>query len=186
MKTQYKIPKQGVLLVSEPFLNDFYFGRSVVLIAEHNKDGSFGLILNKPVDVRINEAIKDFPSSSRLFIGGPVKTDNLFVLHTLGDKIDGSMKVMEGIYWGGNIETIKKMLTEKQIKDDEIRFFIGYSGWVDKQLMRELDEHSWVMAKSDAHSLMHSDPEEMWKNILRTMGDEYLEWLNYPIDPTLN
>jgi putative transcriptional regulator len=186
METQNIKPEQGTLLISEPFLNDFYFGRSVVLLAEHNKEGSFGLILNKPVDVRVNEAIKDFPSTSRLFIGGPVKTDNLFVLHTLGDKIEESTKVMDGIYWGGNIDIIKQMLIEKKIKDDEIRFFVGYAGWVEKQLMRELKEQAWVMAKSDAYNLMHLDPEQMWKTFLRTLGKEYLEWLNYPIDPILN
>lgn len=186
METQNLKPEQGILLISDPFLNDYYFGRSVVLLAEHNKDGSFGLILNKPVDVRVNEAIKDFPSSSRLFIGGPVKTDNLFVLHTLGKKIEESIKIMNGIYWGGNIDTIKQMLLDKKIKDDQIRFFIGYSGWVEKQLNNEIKEHSWVLAKSDASTLMHFDPELMWKNLLRSMGKEYLEWLNYPVDPLLN
>lgn len=186
MKTHDLVPEQGILLVSEPFLNDYYFGRSVILLADHSDDGSFGLILNKPVDIKINEVIKGFPSEKKLFIGGPVKTDNLFVLHTLGNKIENSMKVIEGIYWGGNIDTIKKMLLEKEISDDHLRFFIGYSGWSEKQLETELEQGSWVMAKDEKIKLLDFQPENMWKSIINVMGGEYKEWLSYPIDPLLN
>ncbi len=186
MKTHDLKPEQGTLLISEPFLKDYYFGRSVVLLAEHNEDGSFGLILNKPVEVKLNEVIKGFPSETNLFIGGPVKTDNLFVLHTLGNKIKNSVKILEGIYWGGDINTIKKLLLEKKIKEDQIRFFMGYSGWSEKQLESELEEHSWVLAQDNSINLLDYKPENMWKNIIRVMGDEYKDWLSYPIDPLLN
>lgn len=186
MKTNDIKPEQGTLLISEPFLNDYYFGRSVVLLAEHNDEGSFGLILNKPVDIKLNEVIKGFPSETKLFIGGPVKTDNLFVLHTLGNKIKNSMKILEGIYWGGDINTIKKMLIEKKIKDDQIRFFMGYSGWSENQLETELEQHAWVLAQDNSINLLDYQPESMWKNIIKVMGDEYKEWLSYPIDPLLN
>ena len=153
-------PAQGALLISEPFLRDFYFRRSVILLAEHNESGSFGLILNKPIDIKINEIVKDFPSfDANLFIGGPVGTDSLFVLHTLGNKISKSSKISQGLYWGGDIQMIREMIAAKAISPGEIRFYIGYSGWGAKQLDKELDQKSWLVTKAKA-GVMLEDPAE--------------------------
>jgi putative transcriptional regulator len=180
-------PAQGTLLISEPFLKDYYFRRSVVLLAEHDDTGSFGLIINKPLDIKLNEVIKDFPNfDSNVYIGGPVKTDNLFVIHTLGDKISNSSKIMEGLYWGGDIDMIKAMIEEKKIRENQIRFYIGYSGWEADQLSREMKENSWVVAKLKSDKILHESPTEMWKNILKSMGEDYSVWINYPLDPLMN
>ena len=88
-------PACGRFLISEPSLQDFYFRKSVVLLAEHNDEGSFGLIVNKPVSVKLSEIVKGFPVfESPVFLGGPVKTDSLFYLHTCGEAIRESMKIM--------------------------------------------------------------------------------------------
>jgi putative transcriptional regulator len=180
-------PAQGSLLISEPFLKDYYFRRSVILLAEHNEEGSFGLIINKPIEIKLNEIIKDFPDfDASLYIGGPVKTDSLFVLHTLGDKIENSSKIMQGLYWGGNIDTIKSMIEDKKISRKDIRFYIGYSGWDAKQLDKELKENSWVVTKAKTKQLMFDTPEDMWKNVLKSLGSEYAMWVNYPLDPMMN
>ncbi|MCD4737049.1 MAG: YqgE/AlgH family protein, partial [Bacteroidales bacterium] len=85
IKTNDTEPTKGKILISEPFLTDYYFKRSVVLLAEHNEDGSFGLILNKPVNLEFNDILKNFPTfHGQMFLGGPVKTDSLFFIHTLG------------------------------------------------------------------------------------------------------
>jgi len=116
IKPIYNEPHSGKILISEPFLNDFYFKRSIVLLAEHTTEGSFGLIVNKPVDLSLNEVIKDFSDfDAKVFIGGPVRTDSLFVLHTLGNIIPDSQKIIEGIYWGGNMELIKNMIINNNI-----------------------------------------------------------------------
>ncbi|MFA4850932.1 MAG: YqgE/AlgH family protein [Bacteroidales bacterium] len=187
MKTTDIKPAQGSLLISEPFLKDHYFRRSVILLAEHDDKGSFGLIINKPLDIRLNEIVKDFPAfGSKLYIGGPVGTDSIFVLHTLGNKIKNSLKIIQGLYWGGDIDIIKSMIEDKKIHTEEIRFYIGYSGWDAKQLDRELEEHSWVVTKAKSDKLLFESPENMWKNILKSMGNEYAMWVNYPLDPMMN
>lgn len=187
METHDLKPAQGALLISEPFLKDYYFRRSVILLAEHDENGSFGLIINKPLEIKINEIVKDFPEfNANVYIGGPVKTDNLFVLHTLGRKIPGSSKIMDGIYWGGDIEVIKSMIEEKKITEKEIRFYIGYSGWDANQLSRELNENSWVVTKLKTEKILRESPGEMWKNILKNMGEDYSMWINYPLDPMMN
>ncbi len=180
-------PAQGTLLISEPFLKDYYFRRSVILLAEHDETGSFGLIVNKPVEIKLNEIIIDFPHfEADIYIGGPVRTDSLFVLHTLGNKIEKSSKIMNGLYWGGDIDMIKSMIEDKRITKNDIRFYIGYSGWEAKQLEREMDENSWVVAKAKSNKVLFESPESMWKNMLKSMGEEYAMWVNYPLDPIMN
>ena len=101
-------PAKGRLLLSEPLMGDYYFGRSVVLLAEHNKEGSFGVIINKPVAAKLNEVITDFPEfDAHMFIGGPVETDRLFYLHTFGKEVSDSIEILDGVFWGGDMETIK-------------------------------------------------------------------------------
>lgn len=180
-------PAKGKILISEPFLADYYFKRSVVLLAEHNEDGTFGLILNKPVNMDFNEVIKDFPFfEAPVFLGGPVKTDSLFFIHTLGKIIDDSLEIMEGLYWGGDIEMVKELITINRIAPNEIRFFAGYSGWVSQQLQGELDRNSWVVSTIRPELVMNSDPETLWSNALTDLGGEYSHWINFPSDPGMN
>ncbi|MBZ0243112.1 MAG: YqgE/AlgH family protein, partial [Bacteroidales bacterium] len=100
---------KGKVLLSEPLMADFYFGRSVVLLVEHEEnEGSFGLIMNKKVDKSLNEIVQDFPRfEAPVFLGGPVQTNQLFYLHTLGDLIPNSLQVMDGLYWGGDMEVLQ-------------------------------------------------------------------------------
>lgn len=185
-------PAQGKILVSEPFLKDFYFKRAIVLLAEHNKEGSFGLVLNKPTDIKLSEIINDktFRISDDfdglVYLGGPVKTDSLFFIHTRNDLIDNCIKIMDGIFWGGDIEMVNHLIETKTISKNDIRFYIGYSGWEPKQLEAELKEHSWVVAQTNADFLLKNPPETLWKNAVKILGKEYAEWVNYPIDPQLN
>jgi putative transcriptional regulator len=180
-------PAPGRLLISEPSLTDFYFKQSVILLAEHNEEGSFGLIVNKPIQAKLNEVTKDFPDfDAQMFLGGPVKNDSIFYIHTVGEIIQNSIKIMDGLYWGGDIHTIKEMMIFKQLTSKEIRFFIGYAGWESHQLDRELKEKSWVVSTARAEQVIHTNPQLMWGNLMRSFGDEYAVWANYPPDPSMN
>lgn len=180
-------PGPGKILISEPFLYDYYFKRSVVLLAEHNKNGSFGVIINKPLNLRFDEVVKDFPDfDAPVFLGGPVSTNSLFFIHTLGDAIDNSMPILEGLYWGGDLEQVKTMIQLGQLNEHNIRFFIGYSGWSPRQLDGELKRDSWAVTTIDADMIMNANPEELWKLALRTLGKEYIRWTYFPPDPAMN
>lgn len=122
-------PMQGRALISEPFLNDFYFRRSVVFLIEHGNDGTVGLILNKPLNMKLHEVTSEFSGfETEVYLGGPVKTENIYFIHTLGDRIAGSQKICEGIYWGGDVRAVKEMMLNSMIRKSDIRFYIGYSG----------------------------------------------------------
>ena len=187
IKTNNIKPSKGKILISEPFLIDFYFQRSVVLLAEHNEEGSFGLVINKPVDIKLDEVISDFPKfDANVCLGGPVKTDSLYFVHTLGNLIEGSLEIFNGLYWGGDIEIIKELILLNQIKPKDIKFFVGYSGWVSDQLDDELKRNSWLVSKTTTNQVMKMLGEKMWKSEVKKMGPEYAYWINFPSDPTQN
>lgn len=180
-------PSRGKILISEPLLADNYFKRSVVLLAEHNEEGSFGIIMNKPIDNNFNEVVSDFPDfDGKLFLGGPVSNSSLFFIHTLGDLIEDSMKIMDGLFWGGNIESVRELLKLKQIGPEQIRFCVGYSGWASEQLEGELKRNSWLVAGLHANTLMKTDPDNLWEYALQKLGRDYEYWSNFPVDPSMN
>jgi len=187
IKTNDIQPGRGKILISEPFLLDYFFKRSVVLLAEHNEEGSFGVIINKPVTARFNDVVKNFPDfDSKLYLGGPVQSDSLFFIHTLGDKIPESIEIIEDIYWGGDIEQIREMILLKELNPDDIRFFVGYSGWSPKQLDEELQRNSWVVSNITADQFLKTNPSSLWDRSLHLLGGEYKYWTSFPDDPGLN
>lgn len=180
-------PLAGRILISVPFLHDFYFKKSVVLLADHSDDGSFGLIVNKPVDVQLGDISSDFEGfNAPVFLGGPVKTDSLFFMHTRPDVIDDGTKIMEGLYWGGNIETVRQLIKNGSITPNDLRFFVGYAGWTANQLDHELEEKSWVVSMANIDEIIQPDTRDMWNQTLRKLGHEYKLWVNYPADPMMN
>ncbi len=179
--------EKGKCLISEPFSPDSYFGRSLVLITEHNDtDGTLGYILNKPADISINELFPDFPDfEAQCFIGGPVNPDTVHYLHNRIDLLPKSTHVAGDIYWGGDFELLKKHIESGNIKTYEIRFYIGYSGWAPQQLFQEIEDKFWIVSEIPPKIIMKAD-ENTWKNILNEMGDSYSLWANAPVNPGMN
>jgi putative transcriptional regulator len=179
-------PKQGSILISEPSLRDFYFRQSVILLAEHNEEGTFGVIINKPIEARLKDVIKGFSGYNLpVYLGGPVKTDSIFFIHTRED-VEQSLPIMQGLYWGGDLDKIRDMLKSKIMLPREIRFFVGYSGWSPSQLDREILEKSWVLSQTTVKEVINDKPELLWSNYLKNMGADYAIWANFPADPTFN
>jgi len=178
----------GKIIISEPFLSDVYFRRSVVLLADHSKEeGAFGVIINKPIKVPVGKILPDFQEiKSSVYMGGPIKADSVFFIHTLGDIIKNSYEILPGLYWGGEYESLVE--NKQYILDDPscIRFYIGYSGWSPNQLEDELKAKSWVISSTNPNEIMSKTAKTLWKKILKRMGKEYAEWINYPLDPMMN
>ena len=187
IKTNEIKPSKGKILISEPLLSDNYFKRSVVLLADHSDEGSFGIIMNKPIDNKFNEIVTDFPEyKGQIFLGGPVNNSSLFFVHTLGDLIEDSLEIMNGLYWGDNIDIVRELLLLKQIDINQIRFCVGYSGWGSNQLEDELKRNSWLVAGMPASALMNTEPDLLWEHALEKLGSDYSYWSNFPVDPGMN
>jgi putative transcriptional regulator len=183
-----KIPEKGKILISEPFLPDTFFNRSIVYLADHNPEGSVGFILNKKLDIKVCDAISGFDKWEEfLSMGGPVSPDTLHYLHNLGDRIPKSVWVNESIFWGGDINFIRKLIKDGKINNTQIRFFLGYSGWSAGQLERELKENSWVIAKIKTDIVLNNDQlDNTWKRVLRSFKNKYRMWADFPESPDMN
>ncbi len=182
-----KIPGKGKILISEPFLPDTFFNRSIVYLTDHTPEGSVGFILNKNLSINVSDAVNGFEEwNESLCMGGPVSPDTLHYLHCLGDIIPKSVWIDENIFWGGDIETIRLLIREKLIKKNQIRFFLGYSGWAAGQLEKELNENSWVIAKIKSDIVLNNQFDDAWKRVLRGFKNKYRIWADFPESPDMN
>lgn len=187
--TKFKA-EQGKLLLSEPFSQDPNFKRTVVLLATHNEEGSVGFVLNRPMELRLEQIVDDFEHSELpIWDGGPVQRDSLFYIHTLGDAIPESIRITEELYWGGNFETVKALIKGHKVTESEIRLFIGYSGWSAQQLENEIQNNSWLVAPATLEVVMNAgkdSDEKLWKEVVKSMGKDYSILANFPENPMWN
>ena len=180
-------PKKGRILISDPFLPDPYFKRSVVLLVNHDEEGSLGFILNKTVEINLNDTELNINDQEhKMYFGGPVQSSDLFYIHKLGSEIEGSTVIKDGIFWGGSFAEIEEKLKTGGISESDIRFFIGYSGWESKQLEKEIKEDSWLVIDSNLEDILEANSEDLWKNILREMEGRLSVLASFPEDPNLN
>ena len=181
------MPSRGKILISEPFLCDATFGRSVVLLVDHTSEGSMGLIMNKQLPLLVNDVVKEFKylEDIPLYKGGPIGTDTLFYLHTLS-QLPGTLPVSNGLYLNGDFDALKKHILQGNEINGKVRFFLGYSGWECEQLIQEIKENTWIIAKEDPSYLLDGEVKDMWKNALGKLGSKYETWSRFPQVPSLN
>lgn len=177
----------GILLISDPFMKDPNFTRTVVLLCEHREEGSFGFVLNKSLSLVLNQVIPEAEGLPLpLFSGGPVQKDSLHFLHQRPDLLPGGLEVFDGVYWGGDFEEVLAGLRSDALKKEEIRFYIGYSGWGVGQLEEELNQKSWITRPASRQLVFHKHQDRIWSDALKDLGGEYQQMVHYPIDPQLN
>lgn len=181
-------PARGDLLISEPFLPDPNFERSVVLLCEHNEEGSLGFVLNKPSTLYLEDALDEAAGYDKiLYTGGPVQMNTLHFIHKTPQLAGQAEKVGDEIYWGGDFEQLLSLINTRELPPENIKFFMGYSGWAAGQLENELKENSWIVYKqATARQVFGIPPEQLWREVLRSMGGRFAMFSNYPIDPRLN
>ena len=175
-------PKAGNILISEPLMNDFHFGRSVVLLIDHAEtEGSLGIIINKTLNASVNQIVDEFPGfEAPVYLGGPVADNQLFFIHTLGELLPDSSPILDGLYWGGDKETLKTLINTGIANEDNMRFYLGYSGWDSGQLVSELVRNSWIISSITVKQFLETPPEKMWSTFVRKMGSPYEMWERFP------
>jgi putative transcriptional regulator len=181
-------PKNGDLLISEPFLHDPNFDRTVILVCDNGIEGTFGLVINKTTSLLLAEVMNETINfNSCLNLGGPVEQNTLHYVHRIKVPIDDSIELGNGLYWSGDFNQIKELIANGQVTEEDIKFYLGYSGWSEGQLREELDQQSWfVKPQATSRQIFDMDEEALWQSILKEMGGKYKVFSNYPSDPRLN
>lgn len=180
------------LLISEPFLGDPNFQRTVVLICRHDEaDGTFGLVLNRSTELRLGDVL-ELPegassalATAPLLLGGPVQPDTLHFLHQRPD-IPEAVDLGQQVYWGGDFGVLLGLLLSGELAPDAVRFYAGYSGWTAGQLATEVGENVWIVHPNAAGKVFTLSNNAFWQAILREKGGRYRALSNYPLDPRLN
>jgi putative transcriptional regulator len=185
---QWIEPKKGDLLISEPYLPDPNFERTVILICEHDENGTIGFVLNKQAQVGLSDVMDELSGAeSSLYVGGPVQQDTLHFIHRCDQLKDRANEVQDGIFWGGNYDKLTSLINTRALAEEDIRFFVGYSGWSAGQLLDELKEKSWIVFQNTTPELIfETPPPHLWQEVLRLMGGKFKLISNYPTDPRLN
>ncbi|MGI9527850.1 MAG: YqgE/AlgH family protein [Weeksellaceae bacterium] len=180
------IIKKGIILIAKPTLLADVFHRSVILITEHSDTGSIGFVLNKSLGLPVRDFLSDLNANQMVFEGGPVDQENIFYIHKRPDLIEDSVRIKDGLYWSGSFEDVLFNINNGLIKPDEIRFYLGYSGWAGNQLDAEIENNAWhVLDKTDFDIFKEWDIN-LWQKKMQDLGGENLLWYNMPENPALN
>lgn len=180
--------KKGQLLIADPYIiGDASFDRSVILLTVHNPEGSVGFIINKPLKYSITDLIPDIKVSFKVYNGGPVEQDNLYFIHNVPELIPNSVEISNGIFWGGCFDSVKELINEQKITKNNIRFFLGYTGWDEDQLESEMEQNSWIAtANRYENKIIGKSTIHFWKEKIIELGGDYLIWSNAPEHPDMN
>ena len=182
-------PRQGSRLVSAPFLKDYHFARSVVLVVEHNDEGSMGIVMNKNFSnlMTLNELVPELASIPPipLYKGGPVGRETLFYLHTFSYLKD-ALPLGNGLYVNGDFEQMKRYILAGGETQGMVRFFMGYAGWQRGQLTQEIEANTWMVSNDSQVDLLNMYLRDLWKESLCDMGGKYAVWSRYPKYPIMN
>ena len=189
MNLKSEEPAAGMALISEPFLFDANFKRTVILLCEHDEEnGTLGFILNRKLELTLSDVI-DFDTRLNipLYHGGPVQNDTLHYLHTDENHTGDSLDLGNGIFWGGDFESLRTKLELGILDTEKYRFFLGYSGWSKGQLEQELEIKSWFVTNINKEVVFGNITNgTLWKNTLKDMGGWYKLLSDSPESPFLN
>ena len=181
-------PEKGKLLISDPFLDDDYFRRSLIYLCEFNKDGSFGFVINNFISINLHDLDESFPEiETQISLGGPMEINSLYFIHTLGNKINNSLLINENIYLGGDFQQLSTFIKEDESIIKNVRFFIGYSGWEANQLDTEIRNNSWIVSEMNSPSILFGSQSKLtWKRYMYELGGKFKIMSKFPIDPKDN
>ena len=183
-------PHLGALLISEPFLREEYFCHSVICLVDYEKGkSSMGIVMNKPTEYTLCSLIPDIEENAavRIYCGGPLSCDRLYFIHTLGEIIPNSKKIINGLYIGGDFNTMIEYINSGGEIEGKVRFFIGYSGWDAGQLEEELNQHVWAIGKvNNNNELLIGDSDKYWHQYVKHLGKEYRGWRFHPENVLMN
>jgi len=178
---------KGKFLISNSALKEKSFAETVLFIIEHNEEGAFGLVVNRPESENYLDelpSLKNERGITKIYNGGPVRTDVIFVLF-MGDenvRQEDGEKIIDGVYMGTSFQLLEKLIEEKA----PFHIYHGYAGWAPGQLEKELESKTWVVMPAKKEIIFHEKPEIVWREVLFEKGGIYSYFARNIKDPFLN
>jgi len=182
--------EKGSLLIANPVLPDPNFSRTVILLCNHDEQGSFGLVINrstklKAPDLFLNiNILKSY--NEKIYLGGPVSQSVVFFLcrsPSAAGKLD---EVCSGVYLGSNLETLESLYASLENPEQDIRFYLGYSGWSGGQLAEEMEQNSWLVQKANEQFIFLDSESLIWPKAVNSLGEKYQYLTKAPVNPQWN
>jgi putative transcriptional regulator len=184
----YSQIQKGTFLIATPELETGLFFRAVILICEHNQNGSFGIVINKSLELEMPEEIINLHNLANPHIGiragGPVQTNQMMLLHTSSEIPHQTLKICEGVFLGGDLQFLQEAITNEN--GPQIHLCFGYSGWGAAQLEREFLDGSWFLFPASQRYIFYTSPDKLWPLLLREMGGRYASLSMIPEDLSVN
>lgn len=192
INVEHRSLSDGAMLVAEPFLREGYFNHAVITLIDYQPgEGSMGVVMNNRLpSTSLQEILPDIKREDKVpvYCGGPVNSDRLFFMHTLGHIFPDSGEVSPGLYVGGDFDAVVDYVNSGYQLEGHLRFFIGYSGWDAGQLEGECRENVWAVTPNllSPSETLTGGEDAYWHKVVRLMGTPYRHWLLHPKNPSLN
>lgn len=188
MDIPYSHLNKGAFLIASPDIDAGVYFRSVMILCEHSAAGSFGLIINKGLDLELPEEVlnvKEFQNPNiQIRLGGAIQPNQMMLLHSSELLADQTLKLCDGVYLGGDLQFLQEAALNPH--GPAVRLCFGYSGWGAGQLEREFLNGNWFLHPASAKHIFETPPEKVWQTILREMGGKYATLSMIPEDLSLN
>ena len=183
-------PGAGRFLIALPTLRDPNFARTVVLLCEHNDEGTVGLVLNRPTKMKLAAGIKgplaEARESDLFYQGGPVASSHVFALHNVPRLAEESRQVLPGVWFGPASPAVGDRLRLPPQPGEALRLFVGYAGWGPGQLDAEMEQTAWIVGPASEELVYTTDAKNLWSRALRAIGGAAAFLATAPEDPRLN
>lgn len=186
--TPYSSLSKGTLLIASPDIDSGIYFRAVILVCEHSASGSFGIIINKPLEVELPEDVINLKEvinpNVQVRAGGPLQANQMMLVHSSDRISEQTLKVCENVFLGGDVQFLQETVADPN--GPQLRLCFGYSGWGPGQLEQEFLSGLWFLAPGSAEYLFNKTPEKIWQMVLRQMGGKYATLSMIPEDLSLN
>ena len=184
----YSQIQKGTFLISTPEIESGLFFRSVILLCEHNTNGSFGLVVNKSLELELPEEIinLDNLANPRVSVraGGPIQTNQMMLLHSSEEIKQQTLQVCDEVFLGGDLQFLQEAITDEN--GPNVHLCFGYAGWGAGQLEREFLDGQWFLHPASARHIFFTTPQKLWQTLLREMGGKYTTLSMIPENLSLN
>jgi putative transcriptional regulator len=176
----------GQLLLAAPTLLDPNFSRAVILIGAHSEDGAMGVILNRPSQATVGEAVPQLEPAvdddDTVYLGGPVQPDSIVLLGEFMDPSPAGLLVLGRIGFPAPEADIEELAAATARR----RVYAGYAGWGEGQLDSELEQGDWIAQPALPDDVFTEDPDELWSTVMARKGGAYTLLARMPLDPSVN